>query len=81
MKSGIYVGCNHLEIDVFTGGLAAQERLSRKHPVDDCCRVIVVILRRHPISDTWQIDGTFNLIRKLPCELGRDFSGFISYQV
>ena len=64
MKARIYVGCNHLEIDVFTGGLAAQERLSRKHSVDDCRRVIVVILHRHPISDTWQVDGAFNLDKK-----------------
>ena len=38
----------------------------RKHLVDDRRGGVVVIASRHPISDTWQIDGAFNLIRKLP---------------
>ena len=80
-KSGIDVSGNHLEIDVLARGLAPQERLARKHLVDDRGGVIVVIVRCHPISDTGQVDGTINLVRKLPGQLRWDFSRFIFYEV
>ncbi|MFZ1986656.1 MAG: hypothetical protein WAU91_19760 [Desulfatitalea sp.] len=80
-KGDIDVGGNHLQIDLGTGGLAPQEGLPRKHMVDDSRGVIVVVVRGHPIADTWQVGGTIDLVRKLPRYLGWDFSGFISYEV
>jgi hypothetical protein len=74
-------GREYIGIDVRTRGLALQERILLKNPVDDGCRAVVVVLGLHPVADARQVHGARNPIRKLSGELGRDFPGFVSDQL